>query len=538
MTQLRILLLFLFLSMIPAQADWFSADKDDGSTGALAVRTPTGAQAFLGLDFEHPNTRRKLVDLLNSLAESGPELNRQFQKRFGLTPAEWSELLGGRVLVALVPSGSRSHLVHRSPPQFLVAFTVRPSFQSWFDKHLLPRLGRDEGEPVHGVRTFYNRDLRLGLDRHWLYFAAGGEAYEAMLKAALAQGESLADNPRYSRALAGLPPQKGQLYLYLDVASQMEGASRFLRRRRTFDDFSVRSLKSLDYLAVSVDFEARLTDALLGVAGNGTELSRNLLTRGSFQAASTHLVPSDIDAYLGVDANWLGNLIFSVVRLDARARFGEQAQLSRIPLIGGYLDAVAGELSAGARLGEVIRSQGKNPPALFWGIPLNNIKKTHQMLGLLGRKFSPSEKLPKVPNLGERVTFGFGATGHFALENGTRPTLQGAYGSEGARWLESRNRSQFRLNEELLDLANWAGEGLVWLDYLDLEAYADEIISVGTREFDDLGPLILELREKVGPLRGVSCLVVRPEGLRYRSRGLGSSVGFVLGILGAGIFLF
>ena len=109
----------------------------------------------------------------------------------------------------------------------------------------------------------------------------------------------------------------------------------------------------------------------------------------------------------------------------------------------------------------------------------------------------------------------------------------------GTEWLQSRTRSEFRLNRgQLEELADWAGEGLVWLDYVDLESEADELMEVATEELDGFSELIRELREKAGPLRGSSCLVVRPEGLRYRSHGLGSTAGIALGLLGAGTLLF
>ena len=64
--------------------------------------------------------------------------------------------------------------------------------------------------------------------------------------------------------MSGLPPENSQLYLYLDVASQLEGAEAYARRFKSFDEFSMRSLRCLDYLVLSVDLEQAFDRSSVG----------------------------------------------------------------------------------------------------------------------------------------------------------------------------------------------------------------------------------------------------------------------------------
>ena len=184
MTQIRTVLLILLISLAwPAQADWFSADKDDGGTGTLANRAPAGSQAFLSVNLENPATRDKLLDLLGSFKQSKPKATEKMERRFGMSLEEWTELFGGRAMVALVPSGSRRHLIHRKPPQFALALSLRPAFHPWFKEHLLPRMGRDEGRAEFtecAPSTIVSSDSASV--KKWLYFASGGEAYASMVE--------------------------------------------------------------------------------------------------------------------------------------------------------------------------------------------------------------------------------------------------------------------------------------------------------------------------------------------------------------------
>ncbi|MFA5504517.1 MAG: hypothetical protein WC314_04250 [Vulcanimicrobiota bacterium] len=117
----------------------------------------------------------------------------------------------------------------------------------------------------------------------------------------------------------------------------------------------------------------------------------------------------------------------------------------------------------------------------------------------------------------------------FKLSNQETPMAIASYGPEGSKLLDTASGSLAQ-REVVKELMSWGKDGIVYFDYTNLEPAYQELLKI-LKESDDpearAGLAVLEkLRAQIPDLEGASCLVVQPQGLRYRARGI-SNAGLV-----------
>ncbi|MCA9775796.1 MAG: DUF3352 domain-containing protein, partial [Candidatus Eremiobacteraeota bacterium] len=117
----------------------------------------------------------------------------------------------------------------------------------------------------------------------------------------------------------------------------------------------------------------------------------------------------------------------------------------------------------------------------------------------------------------------------FKISNKGTPMAVFSYGPDSSKLLDTAGGDLTKVGV-VKDLLAWAKDGIVYIDYMDLEP-AYEQLTKKLKESDDqevkIGLAALDkVKKRASKLEGGSCLVVRPNGLQYRAQGV-TNVSFV-----------
>ena len=114
----------------------------------------------------------------------------------------------------------------------------------------------------------------------------------------------------------------------------------------------------------------------------------------------------------------------------------------------------------------------------------------------------------------------------FKMSNKGAPVAVFSYGPDSSKLLDTSGGDLSQVGI-VKDLLGWAKDGIVYLDYMDLEPAYEQLTKLLKESEDSEAKTALAVMEKVrkraSKLEGGSCLVVKPNGLQFRSEGIGSA---------------
>ena len=126
------------------------------------------------------------------------------------------------------------------------------------------------------------------------------------------------------------------------------------------------------------------------------------------------------------------------------------------------------------------------------------------------------------------------------LVNSDPPRLLAVIGPKGQE-LASTEQGALADNPALKASMKWGGDGIIYVDYLDLEPAYEALVkgleSQQKPEAQVALNFLKRAREKAGSLEGSSCVTVTPEGVRYRGQGFSNGGLIMVGSVGAAIMV-
>lgn len=137
-----------------------------------------------------------------------------------------------------------------------------------------------------------------------------------------------------------------------------------------------------------------------------------------------------------------------------------------------------------------------------------------------------------------------GETRLYEIHDGPTGKLQGsvlnfAYGAQAETYLNSGGGS-VEDSPLVRQALAWGGDSIIYLDQVDLEGLYQFWVNYEGLDGAEKAAqqLARTLHQTTGELRGVNCLKVTDEGLRYRGQGFSSAPLWLAGGVGAGFFMF
>lgn len=480
---------------------------------------PSQSEATILVDWSHGSSwgdlRTRIENRKAKLRPEQLEKITQAEEAMGITVEELARFFDGRLAVSFLNTGDSEAAVG------VVGLAPDSGFPAWVKEKVDPSWTTLE---ISGV-THWNVDgsLLFGYDQNWLYWSTSKQASEVLLSAVGGSADNLSARPAFKASSQSLDVANHTFFVLVDIPPLVERLDAL--EAEWVDKRTREELGALEYFAAASGREP-VYEGLLKVKPD-TEggLVKALTTPGRLQAKSFDIFSSDTTVVTGLDLKWHFDLMVALGGLSPKTRREAAALPGGLMLIGNPFLAFSGEVLVGSNLLDVMPQlmaklkAGSPPSPTDPGIPSVQICLPVTDLSAANRI------LARIPGQAEGLEPKSDETRDFALPfpetelKLSGPSNLASFSFGPARDTLPRTKGTGASNNALIkELANWAGEGMIYLDYSNLSNLLDSDLLDGS-------PGLAFLKEQISAqqlaegVKGAACLRAGPEGVHFRAKG-------------------
>ncbi|MBI3927180.1 MAG: hypothetical protein HY319_16710 [Armatimonadetes bacterium] len=502
---------------------------------------------------------RDLPEGANSIASTETELGVSLEEL-----ASWFAPAG---FVALFPLEGEDNLVGRSaetrPLDFvagiavveearLTEFIVKARQKSGTPAPSVQVIG---GVPFQLTEASPGEKFGLGFYRGYLVLGSSVDALERLT----ARDDRLADDNQFRECLSRLEMRPGILG-YAALRPNTSAALEVPELAQRVDDQTRQGVDSLEYAAMALDISGRnfTTTGYLKVdPASSSPLARALLGPTEVSGAGARFVPAEWAMYSALNLPYAWNVLVCALELSPAAR----TQVGMLPVGFTAMTGVAledlwrvstGEIGYSTNFIETLpemlqqRALSSDPMGRTCALATLSIKDVEQARGVLETIYQKTGSRPQVVKTVDGIDIlGFSQPGaHFCLVEAPSPCLVMAAGVDSLAALERALAVSKRPGDSVAgrdvfqDGLREAGGHLAMVDYSNWDPAVEALRAAEVpEEYRQQGDVLKSWLADLPSLEGTTFVKVEDSGLRWTSRGGGTTLLTGVGGFGAALLV-